>query len=62
MINSRQEPVSGQVCNPPDPYLLFFFLAEEFYGTQNQSGSFSLNIVEVNFTACIVISFQECIT
>jgi len=33
----------SQACNPPDPHWSFScFLVEEFYGTQCQSGSFSL--------------------
>jgi hypothetical protein len=24
VINSHQEPVSGQACNPPDPHWFFF--------------------------------------
>ena len=43
IINSHQETVSGQACNPPDPHSIFLFpLVEEFYGTRYQSGSFSL--------------------
>ena len=44
VINSHQEPVSGQTCNPPDPHWFFpfFFAVEELYGTRYQSCSFSL--------------------
>jgi len=40
---SHREPVSGQACNPLDPHWFsFLFAVEELYGTQYQSGSFSL--------------------
>jgi len=43
VINSHQEPVSGQACNPLDPHWFpFLFALEELYGTRYQSGSFSL--------------------
>jgi len=42
IINSHQEPVSGQACNPPDPHIFFLFAVEELYGTRYQSGPFSL--------------------
>jgi len=47
IINSHQETVSGQACNPPD--ISLFPLVEEFYGTRYQSGSFSLIIVGSDF-------------
>ena len=47
VINSHQEPVSGQACNPLDPHWCFFT-------TRHQSGSFSLINVGSGFTACIV--------
>ena len=45
IINSHQEPVSGQACNPPDPHR-FILLVEEFYNTWYQNGSFYIiNVV-----------------
>ena len=51
VINSHQEPVSDQACNPPDPHWFFlsFFAVEELYGTRYQSGSFSLIYVGSGF-------------
>ena len=48
VINSNQELVSNQVCNPPDP-LFFFCVVDEFHSAQYQSGSFSLIIVRSGF-------------
>jgi len=44
VINSHQEPVSGQALQPSWSPLIFPFLfaLEEIYGTRYQSGSFSL--------------------
>ena len=41
VINSHQERVPGQACNPPDPHLFSCSLVEEFYSMRYQSGSFS---------------------
>jgi hypothetical protein len=40
VINSHQEPVLGQACNPLDPHWIPFFAVEELYGTWYQSGGF----------------------
>ena len=52
VINSHQETVSGQVCNPLDPldYLPFPFTVEELYAIRYQSG-------EWFFTACAALCF-----
>jgi hypothetical protein len=51
MINSHQETVSGQACSLPDPLdLLITPLVEDFYSTQYQSGSFSLEDVGSGFS------------
>jgi hypothetical protein len=43
ILNSHQETVSSQACNPSDPHEYFpFLMMEEFYGTRHQSYSFSL--------------------
>ena len=42
VVNSHQELVSGQACNPPDPHWFFLFAVEELYGTRYQNGPFSL--------------------
>ena len=44
VINSHQEPVSGHPSLKPSwsPLIPFLFAVEELYGTQYQSGSFSL--------------------
>ena len=51
VINSHQEPVSGQAMQPSWSPLNFPFLftVEELYGTRYQSGSFSLIIVGSGF-------------
>ena len=60
IINSHQEPVSGQACNPLDPhwFLLSFLQWRSFMvlGTKVR-GSFFLINVGSGFTACIVFSF-----
>jgi hypothetical protein len=59
VINSNQEPVSGQACNPPIPIDFFFlFTVEKFYGTRYQSGSFSLNNVGSGFHCLRNFSFS----
>jgi hypothetical protein len=45
IINSHQEPVSGQACNPFDPNASFLLCVEEFYGTQYQSGPVMGNLI-----------------
>jgi hypothetical protein len=61
VINSHQEPVSGQACNPPDPHSFFlsFFAVEELYGTRYQSGSFSLINVGSGFHCLRSFSFSS---
>ena len=59
IINSHQELVSGQACNPRSWSPLnfpFLFAVEELYGTQYQSGSFSLINVESGYH-CVVFLF-----
>jgi hypothetical protein len=60
VINSHQEPVSGQACNPPDPhwfFLSFLWWLEELYGTWYQSGPFSLINVGSGFHSLRNFSF-----
>ena len=58
VINSHQEPVSGQACNPLDPHCIFpLFAVEDLYGTQYQSGSFSLINVGSGFHCLRSFSF-----
>ena len=59
VINSHQESVSGQACNPPDPHWFFhsFSVVEELYGTRYQSGSFSLINVGSGFHCLRSFSF-----
>jgi len=49
IINFHQEVISGQARNPPDSRWSCFLLMEEYYGTRNKSGSFSLTVVEIDF-------------
>jgi len=50
VIDSHQETVSGQACDPPDPHGYFIFpLVEEIYGTRYQGGSFSVINVGSDF-------------
>ena len=60
VINSHQEPVSGQACNPPDPHWFFPFLfaVEELYCTWYQSGSFSLINVGSGFHSVVFLFFS----
>jgi len=62
VINSHQEPISGQACNPLDPhwFFLFLFVVEELYGTRYQSGSFSLINVGSGFHCLRSFFFSFC--
>ena len=53
VINSHQEPVSGQACNPLDPHFPLLFAVEELYGIRYQSGSFSLINVGTSGIHCL---------
>jgi hypothetical protein len=63
VIDSHQQPVSDQACNPLDPHWFLLFAVEELYGTRYQSGSFSLINVRSgsnclrNFV-CFIIAFD----
>jgi len=59
VINSHQEPLSGQACNPLDPH--WFFLSYSQWRSFTVLGSklapFPYLIWGLAFTACVVFSF-----
>ena len=59
LINSHQEPVSGQACNPPDPHWFFLSFSRwrSFTALGTKVAPFPYLMWEVVFTACVVILF-----
>jgi hypothetical protein len=60
VINSHQEPVSGEACNPLDPYWIFlsFLRWRSFTVLGTKVAPFPWLMWGVAFTACIVFSFS----
>jgi len=60
-LNSHQETVSGQACNPPDPHWSFLhLLVKKFYDTRYQSGVIFPRLMwGVVFAACVFLSYTN---
>ena len=59
VINSHQEPVSGQACNPPDPQWIFLSCSRQMSFTVlgTKVAPFPYLMWGVVFTACVVFLF-----
>jgi len=60
VINSHLEPVSGQVCNPPDPHWCFLSYSRwrSFTVLGTKEAPFPYLMWGVAFTACVVFLFS----
>ena len=63
IINSLQEPVSGQACNPLDPHLFFLSFSrwKSFTVLGTKVAPFPYLMWGMVFTACVVYSFLFCV-
>ena len=62
VINSHQEPVSGQACNPLDPHWFFLSFSRwrSFTVLGTKVAPFPYLMWGVVFTACVVVLFFSC--